>query len=197
MPELIEGATYRFIGAVRAYRGLTGVLSGVRRDGFGRHQSGTLSNHSEWIKAGLDPQIQVLDHEVELVSAPKPMRGAGRFPKPTGTKSQPAPIAFDGLEADLVALIEFAAQERGFEVAKVGQYRADGSGTTVGYPDMSFRRPSWPRGLVCLVEVKTKTGQLTPEQETLNAQGWSFVARSVEEALVLLEIFELSIGGKP
>ncbi|MBB6053330.1 hypothetical protein [Armatimonas rosea] len=184
MPELIEGATYRFIGDSAAYRGRTGVLSGVRRQG--RHWFGSLSNHAEWMKAGLPPQIEVMDTELELVSAPKAKPAA----------SVPASVAFDGMEADLVALIEFAAQERGFEVAKVGQFRADGSGTTVGYPDMSFRRPSWPRGLVCLIEVKTKAGVLSPEQQKLNDQGWSFVARSTDEALVLLDIFERSFGGK-
>lgn len=187
MPELIEGATYRFVGDAIAYRGRTGVLSGVRRDGRGRHQSGTLSNHAEWLKAGLAGQIEVLDTELELVKAPGKV---GKLPE------APASVAFDGIEADLVALIEFAAQQRGFEVAKVGQHRADGSGTTLGYPDMSFRRPSWPRGLVCLIEIKTKTGVLSPEQQKLNDQGWSFVARSADEALVLLDIFERSIGGK-
>ena len=185
MPELIEGATYRFIGDSAAYRGRTGVLSGVRRQG--RNWFGYLSNHAEWMKSGLPPQIEVIDTELVLVSTPAA--------KPT---AQPQPsTAFDGIEADLVALIEYAAQERGFEVAKVGQHRADGSGTTVGYPDMSFRRPSWPRGLVCLIEIKTKTGALSPEQQKLSDQGWSFVAKSVEDALVLLDIFERSFGTSP
>lgn len=200
MTELIEGATYRFIGDSAAYRGRTGVLSGVRRDGRGRHQSGTLSNHSEWIKAGLSGQIEVLDRELELVSAPSENRknldseGLNLRHKDHQKPSKKCQLAFDGLEADLVALIEYAAQERGFDVAKVGQHRADGSGTTVGYPDMSFRRPSWPRGLVCLIEVKTRAGVLSPEQQKLNDQGWSFVARSSDEALVLLDIFEKGAG---
>lgn len=194
MTELIEGATYRFIGDAIAYRGRTGVLSGVRSQGRGRHQFGMLSNHSEWIKAGLAPQIEVMDRELELVSTPSENRK--NLDKDHQNPSKKCQAAFDGIEADLVALIEYAAQQCGFEVAKVGQHRADGSGTTVGYPDMSFRRPSWPRGLVCLIEIKTKTGTLTTEQQKLNDTGWSFVARSADEALVLLDIFERSIGGK-
>ncbi len=186
MPELIEGATYRFVGELSAYRGRTGVLSGVNKRG--RQWFGTLSNHGEWLKAGLAGQIEVIDTELVLVSAPAQTGKIGKLPAWAGA-------SFDGMEADLVALIEYAAQERGYEVAKVGQFRADGSGTTVGYPDMSFRRPSWPRGLVCLIEVKTKTGSLSPEQQKLNDAGWSFVARSVDDALVLLDIFETVLKG--
>lgn len=185
MPELTNGATYRFVGELSTYRGRTGILSGATKRG--RQWFGTLSNHSEWIKAGLAPQIEVIDTELVLVSTPGKV---GKLPETPGK-----PAAFDGMEADLVALIEYAAQERGFDVAKVGQLRADGSGTTVGYPDMSFRRPSWPRGMACLIEIKTKTGSLSPEQQKLNDQGWSFVARSADEALVLLDIFETVLKG--
>ena len=122
MSELINGATYRFVGELSTYRGRTGILSGANKRG--RQWFGTLSNHSEWIKAGLAPQIEVIDTELVLVSAPAA--------KPTA-QSQPS-TAFDGIEADLVALIEYAAQERGFEVAKVGQHRAEQIAAIVRVP---------------------------------------------------------------
>jgi len=82
----------------------------------------------------------------------------------------------------------------GYEVLAVGQRKAKGSGTAVGYPDLSVRRVGWPRGLACLIEVKSEGGELRPEQQDLHERDWSFVARSADSALCSLRAFELSIG---
>ena len=185
MPELTEGATYRFIGDSAAYRGRTGVLSGLRRQG--RNWFGYLSNHAEWMKSGLPPQIEVMGHELELVCSPAA--------KPTA-QPQPSFVDFDGEEQDLVEDICTELTRRGYLVCVVGQRKAKGSGTTVGYPDMSFRCPQWPRGMACLIEIKNADGEMTREQRNLHNQGWSYEARSVAEVIECLSIFSSSIGGK-
>lgn len=194
--KLINGQRYRYStrGELRTHRGLIGVASQVASLTAVTY-SCTLSNVKEWGDMGIATQITALDGELELVEE------AEKTPekcKPTTEKipEKCKPGAFIGMESDLVALIEFAAQERGFLVCKVGQHRADGSGTTVGYPDMSFRRPEWPRGMVCLIEVKTSEGTLTKEQSELHTDGWSYVAYSVEEAMEALTAFRMSWLGR-
>jgi hypothetical protein len=191
MPELIEGATYRFIGDAIAYRGRTGVLSGVRRQG--PQQFGMLSNHSEWIKAGLPPQIEVLARELELVSTPSENRK--NLDKDHRNPLKKCQAAFDGEEQELVEAIRSEVIQHGYLVCVVGQRKAKGSGTTVGYPDMSFRRPEWLRGTACLIEIKNADGEMTREQKDLHKDGWSYEARSVAEVLEILESFEVAMKG--
>ena len=58
------------------------------------------------------------------------------------------------LEKDLVHECLQRAEDMGCWAAVVGQYRAKGSGTTVGYPDLTLFCNGW----VVLVELKrTKT----------------------------------------
>ncbi len=180
--RLDQGKHYRYCprGEIRSHRGLIGVASNVESHSAITY-SCTLSNFSEWEKLGIAPQIKAMSTELEPAEAPAPT--------PPKTVQKLTEGAFAGMECDLVALIEHAAQERGYKVAKVGQHRADGSGTTVGYPDLSFRRAGWPCGMACLIEVKTATGVPSPEQERLHESGWSFVVRSVREALEALETF--------
>ena len=97
-------------------------------------------------------------------------------------------------EARIVDAITDAATALGYRVARVGQGIARGSGTTVGYPDLSIRRRGWPVGVVCLVEVKTLRGRLSEEQQALHDQGWSFVARDARQALLALYRTECVLG---
>lgn len=82
----------------------------------------------------------------------------------------------------------------GYEVLVVGQRKAKGSGTSTGYPDLSVRRQGWPQGLALLLEAKSATGTLSPEQADLHGRGWSFVPRSAEDALLALYRTECAMG---
>jgi hypothetical protein len=178
-----QGKRYRYSpkGEIRTHRNLIGVASNVECLSAVTY-SCTLSNLTGWTKLGIATQITALSTELEPVESE---------PEPAPTK----PLApFDGIECDLVALIEYAAQARGYLVAKVGQHRADGSGTTVGYPDLSVRRSGWPCGMACLIEVKTKGGRLSTEQEKLFDAGWSYVVWSVEGAMEALDAFEEQVA---
>ena len=180
----INGQRYRYSakGEIRSHRGLIGVASQVANL-TAVTWSCTLSNVKEWGDQGIATQITALGYELERVEE------AGKTPEKCKSAG-----AFVGMESDLIADITAAAQQRGYRVCKVGQHRADGSGTTVGYPDMSFRRPEWPRGMVCLIEVKTSEGALSKEQLDLHAEGWSYVAYSVDDALAALKAFESERG---
>lgn len=104
----------------------------------------------------------------------------------------------DGLEDELVTQIVATLGDAGYEVCVVGQRKAKGSGTTVGYPDLSVRSPHWPVGMAMLMEAKTATGELSVEQEKLHARGWSVVVRSVDDALAAAQNGDawLVIGGR-
>lgn len=182
--EPIPGQSYRYEGERRSHYGRVGVASGIIKRG--RVWECVLANHAAWTKAGIDPTISVLSSELEPWSPPMP-------------DTHQSSDAFDGPESELVAEITKALETAGYRVAVVGQLKAKGSGTTMGYPDMSVRRPTWPRGMVCLLEVKTATGTLLPEQETFHAGGWSFVVRSVEYALQVVAGFQAGIlqGWRP
>lgn len=189
----INGQRYRYSakGEIRSHRGLIGVASQVANL-TAVTWSCTLSNVKEWGEQGIATQITALGYELEPVEEMEPSPESLAQAKPTKTTEG----RFVGMESDLVADITAAAQQRGYRVCKVGQHRANGSGTTVGYPDMSFHRPEWPRGMVCLIEVKTSEGTLTKEQEGLHTDGWSYVAYSVEEAMEALTAFRLSWSGR-
>lgn len=92
-------------------------------------------------------------------------------------------------EKDVVQEIRTTLERLGYLVSNVGQLRAKGSGTTTGYPDLSIRHELWPKGMACLIEVKTSTGRLSEAQETMHGQGWSYVVRSAEEAIEALRAF--------
>lgn len=173
--EPIPGQSYRYVGEIRSHRGRVGVASNVSR--LGRVWGCTLSNIREWGAAHIAPSIEVLSSELEPVGEPAPL-----------PKAEPSEwIGWAGPEHELVSEITKALESEGYRVAVVGQLKARGSGTTTGYPDMSVRSPRWPCGLACLLEVKTATGELSPEQETFHTEGWSYVVRSVEEALRVVQ----------
>lgn len=98
-------------------------------------------------------------------------------------------LQFPSMEKDLVQDIRTHLEALGYLVATVGQYRAKGSGTTVGYPDMSIRHALWPRGMALLLEVKTKAGKPSSEQERLHSVGWSYIVRSVDDAVDAVRAF--------
>ena len=89
-------------------------------------------------------------------------------------------------EAKLVHAICQELERRGYTVLRVGQHVAAGSGTTTGTPDLFVTHPAWQRwaGPVWIgIEVKTDTGQLTPEQADLARDCGVPTVRSVEEAV--------------
>jgi hypothetical protein len=182
---IVAGQRYRYSprGEIRSHRGLVGVASNVERLTATTYTC-TLSNLAEWEALGIKTQILALSTELEPAPLPEPTKC---------TKSKQG--AFEGLESDLVADITKALREQGYLVAVVGQHKAKGSGTTVGYPDMSVRRRTWPDGLVCLIEVKTASGELSGEQEELLKLGWSYVVRSVDGAISALTRFESEVFG--
>lgn len=185
----IQGARYRYVGELKAYQDKIGVASSIIK--LGRIWQVSLSNCKEWPPLGLESAIEALSTELMPVlpaSEPKD-RSFGQ----QVTKTE---LAFTGLESDLVADITKALQEQEYLVAVVGQHKAKGSGTTVGYPDLSVRRRTWPDGLACLIEVKTATGELSGEQEDLLKLGWSYVVRSVAGAMSALTCFENEVFGK-
>lgn len=88
------------------------------------------------------------------------------------------------VERLLVARIIAKLESEGYEVLRVGQYKAKGSGTDIGYPDLSVRHPTkWPRGIACLLEAKVAGGRIRKRQQELHDAGWSFIVRSAEESL--------------
>jgi hypothetical protein len=195
---IIAGQRYRYSprGEILSHRGLVGVASDVQR--ITAHVSScTLSNLAEWDALGIKTQILALSTELEPAPVHEPIKASksttGTQNTATAAKSNPG--AYHGLEAKLVADITEALKAQGYLVAVVGQRKAKGSGTTVGYPDMSVRRARWPRGLACLLEVKTATGELRQEQETLHAAGWSYEVRSVADVLTALTAFEVDVWG--
>lgn len=184
-----QGNRYRYIGTepkYRDYRGVEGVATTVSK--LGKFWMVELSNLTQWRGLNLGSPIFVMSTELEpLVSLVPPTDAAS---------AAPACAAFQGLESDLVTDITKALEGQGYLVAVVGQHKAKGSGTTVGYPDMSVRRQAWPDGLACLLEVKTAQGELSPEQEDLLKRGWSYVVRSVSGAMSALTRFENEVFAK-
>lgn len=84
-------------------------------------------------------------------------------------------------EADLVAGIVQALELTGWIVLRVGQWRADKSGTTAGCPDLFVWVPAkngWTG-----IEVKTERGRLSPAQKRLEELGVIVVVRSISEAM--------------
>lgn len=82
----------------------------------------------------------------------------------------------------------------GYETLVVGQRKAKGSGTTTGYPDLSVRRQGWPKGLALLLEAKTDTSELRPEQAELHGRGWSHVVRDPYDAMRSVYQTECALG---
>lgn len=103
-------------------------------------------------------------------------------------EDSPASSVADSTERLLVARIISKLESAGYEVLRVGQLRAKWSGTDIGYPDLSVRHPAtFPVGIACLLEVKTATGQVRKRQAELNAAGWSYIVRSAEQALEVMD----------
>lgn len=107
-------------------------------------------------------------------------------PRTPYTDPPVAPDAYKGPEDELVTDCINWLTRNGFRSAVVGQLNAKGSGTTVGYPDLSFRRSDWPRGFWVLVELKNFEGTLSDEQFILWEAGGSFVVRSVRELALVV-----------
>lgn len=78
-----------------------------------------------------------------------------------------------GLEKDLVHECELAAKAMGAFLAKVGQRRAKGSGTTKGFPDLVLLCA----GHVVLIEVKR------PELGCLSLGQTVFIERAAEQGV--------------
>jgi len=82
------------------------------------------------------------------------------------------------LEKDLVEQCRQRAEDMGCWVAFVGQRKAKGSGTTVGYPDMTLFCNGW----VVLIELKrTKTAD--GQAGTLNLGQIAFIEKAAGQAV--------------
>lgn len=185
----IEGQRYRVVGrdmTLRNHRGKIGVALHISSCGKGWQLM--LSNLAEWGSAWCTASEIEPVEEANDKAAPKPATSPGVAPKLQ-------PDAFVGAESELVAAIKKALTAQGYLSCQIGQIKAKGSGTTIGYPDLDFRRSSWPRGMSCHLEVKTSTGAMEPEQAALYADGWSYVVRSVAEAVSALTRFENEVFG--
>jgi len=191
--EPLVGALYTYTGPIKSHHGLFGTASSVRRL-TGRVWLVDLANHKEWTKLGIEPSLtDVLSSEIEPMEAtpaPAPSRqprpkvqplAYSLFPNSEECQSGHEPEAWQGLEDELVQECIKWLVGAGYQWAVVGQKDARGSGTTVGYPDLSLRSPSWPRGFWVLVELKNAEGSLSKEQEDIHGGGGSFVVRSVAE----------------
>lgn len=92
-------------------------------------------------------------------------------------------------EKDLIQQCREAARAMGGFLAEVGQYKARGSGTTVGYPDLTLICS----GKVLLIECKTEAGTLSPGQVDFIAKAGEqhvivHVIRSVDEFITLVNL---------
>lgn len=180
------GQLYRVVGTdptLKKHHGRVGTATSVSK--LGRYWLVELSNIKDWGALGIPVTCSVYSSEISPVLPAQEQV----------TKSAASPV-FVGSESDLVAKILKVAEEQGYKSLVVGQRNARGAGTTVGYPDLSFRRPSWPRGLACLIEVKVAGGAVRKGQELLHQDGWSYVVWSVEEAISALTRFENEVFGR-
>jgi hypothetical protein len=131
-------------------------------------------------------------HPVASIAPVDASRTVSDAPEPAGDSS--------GVERLLVARIIAKLESEGYEVLRVGQYKAKGSGTDEGYPDLSVRKNGllenggWPRSLCALLEVKTETGRVRKRQAELNAAGWSHIVRSAEQALEVVQQVAGAVG---
>jgi hypothetical protein len=135
------------------------------------------------------------------VSARQPVTAEASFLAPGAVADAPEPAGdSSGAERLLVARIIAKLESEGYEVLRVGQYKAKGSGTDEGYPDLSVRKNGlienggWPRSLCALLEVKTATGRVRKRQAELNAAGWSHIVRSAEQALEVMQQVSETVG---
>lgn len=88
-------------------------------------------------------------------------------------------------EFQIVKAIEELLRLSGYEVLRVGQWRADKAGNTPGTPDLFVTREKERFWLG--IEVKTAIGRLSKAQGDLHRDGFTVVARSAEEALRLAD----------
>lgn len=61
---------------------------------------------------------------------------------------------------------------------------------TPGIPDISVRRPTYPKGHWVLIEFKTQEGQMTKAQERIHNLGGSYLCRSLDDVLAALREVE-------
>lgn len=105
--------------------------------------------------------------------------------------AKPAPEAEPGEsysnEAEIVQAIQKALTGRGWAVYRVGQWRADFSGSDAGVPDLIAVYPADPPhpAVIKLLEVKTVSGRTSPAQQKLVDIGGSAIVRSVKDALTV------------
>lgn len=89
-------------------------------------------------------------------------------------------------EADLVDAIYKDLRADGYIVLRVGQYRAKGSGTDIGTPDLFISHPRTGNRHWAL-EAKLPGEKPSAEQQALIDAGVSCIVQSVEEARAVVE----------
>ncbi len=98
------------------------------------------------------------------------------------------------LESDIQRLIVDQLRLNGYFVSEIGQYfQRQREVNSVGYPDLSVRKETWPCGMALLLEVKRPgTGRLSAAQKEFYDIGGSQIVHNLEEALSAVEYFENS-----
>lgn len=94
-----------------------------------------------------------------------------------GTQSHPG--AFCGPESELVRQIKEILELNQVAVFRIGQWRADKSGSDEGVPDLMLCY----LGRVLMMEVKVKGGKPSPTQRWLSDEGYSVIVWSLDEAI--------------
>lgn len=80
----------------------------------------------------------------------------------------------------------------GYTVLRVGQWRADLSGSSEGVPDLLVSRNGW--GFLIGLEVKTEAGRVRPMQQALANAGITWIVRSFDDALAAVREVEGRYG---
>lgn len=94
-------------------------------------------------------------------------------------------------ESDVQAAIRDLLTSLGYMVRQTsvrGWRGTKGYGTDKGIPDLLVTRPGW--FCTCEIEVKGPKTKLSPEQDALVKSGVMSLARTVEDAMVILRVFE-------
>jgi hypothetical protein len=87
--------------------------------------------------------------------------------------------AFSGRESDLVQQIKKTLTLNRVAVFRIGQWRADKSGSDEGVPDLMLCYD----GRILMMEVKVKGGNPSVTQQWLSGEGYSVIVWSLDEAV--------------
>jgi hypothetical protein len=93
-------------------------------------------------------------------------------------------------ESDVLQTVRQGLELLGYEVLRVGQWRADRGGQDAGCPDLLVSRDTWKPGVWLGLECKGTRTRLSAEQRRLHAAGRIHIVRNWEQARAVVEEFE-------